>query len=304
MPTVWDSGALLRDPRSGSFEAVRTGPAWVESVAASAQWTADIRLLEHVHLPLHEPLEGLVLSHWISAAPHVPVSVSVRYDGGRWRRLDLAPGRVHVRPSGVRGAALWRSRGTSLLLALSDAFVEQVAAELDVARGMDGWLPLASVEAPTVFATLAAMRCEAVAGCPAGGVYGETLARALLMQIWAADGRCRSGAPSRETVARGDMDRVIAFMRERLAEPLTLAELAHVARLTPCHFSRVFKKRTGKPPHQYLLELRVNRACALLKGSTRPVAQVAADCGFENPSHFTRVFRRLVGTTPLHYRSN
>jgi hypothetical protein len=79
------SGALLRDPASGHFRAVAPRQAWVESESTEAQWTPDVRLVEHVRLPIREPLEGLVLTHWISAALGTPTSLNVRYEGTRSR---------------------------------------------------------------------------------------------------------------------------------------------------------------------------------------------------------------------------
>ena len=53
-------------------------------------------------------------------------------------------------------------------------------------------------------------------------------------------------------------------------------------------------------PHQYLIEVRVHSALALLSaGAERPsLAEVAAAVGFSDQSHLTRQFKRILGTTP------
>jgi AraC family transcriptional regulator len=51
-----------------------------------------------------------------------------------------------------------------------------------------------------------------------------------------------------------------------------------------------------------LRRLRAERAAALLRTTTRPLIEVAADCGFAHQAHMTRVFRAMFGVTPGEYR--
>ncbi|WP_432845185.1 helix-turn-helix domain-containing protein [Amycolatopsis sp. CA-161197] len=96
--------------------------------------------------------------------------------------------------------------------------------------------------------------------------------------------------------------RVRDLMAERLAEPLGLPELAAVTGLSVSRFARRFKARTGLPPHQYLLKLRVEQARLLLRTSSDPIADIAAGCGFSHQEHLTRVLRTQLGTTPAALR--
>jgi Helix-turn-helix domain len=66
--------------------------------------------------------------------------------------------------------------------------------------------------------------------------------------------------------------------------------------------SRAFRQSIGLPPHQWLLQRRVDKAKQLLRDSRSPLAEVAADCGFADQSHFTRVFTRAVGISPGQWR--
>ena len=78
--------------------------------------------------------------------------------------------------------------------------------------------------------------------------------------------------------------------------------LARVCGLSTKHFSCAFRQSTGLPPHQGLLQRRVEKAKQLLRDSRSPLADVAADCGFADQSHFTRVFTRAVGISPGQWR--
>jgi AraC-like DNA-binding protein len=95
-------------------------------------------------------------------------------------------------------------------------------------------------------------------------------------------------------------DAVIACMRARLAERLTLAELAAVAGLSPFHFLRRFKAQHHATPQQLLMGLRLLAAKARLAAGEAP-ADVAAAVGLADQAHLTRAFARRYGVTPALY---
>ncbi len=91
--------------------------------------------------------------------------------------------------------------------------------------------------------------------------------------------------------------RALSLIRERLAEPVTLDELARHAGLDKFHLCRAFRAQVGMPPHAYLTELRVGRAKDLLAAGARP-KDVAPQVGLYDQSQLNRHFRRIVGMTP------
>src|SRR3984893_18103155 len=88
--------------------------------------------------------------------------------------------------------------------------------------------------------------------------------------------------------ARDTMDRAFA-------QPLDVAALAHVAHVSPAHFSRQFRATFGETPHRYLQRRRVERAMELLRETHRPVTEICFDVGFNSLGTFTRTFRKIVG---------
>jgi len=93
------------------------------------------------------------------------------------------------------------------------------------------------------------------------------------------------------------------WIREHLAAPLVLPEIARQAGLSVPHFCALFKKQTGMSPMRYLMHARMNRACALLDSTDKPVAEISVDVGFRDAFHFTKTFRAVVGSSPRAYRS-
>jgi AraC-like DNA-binding protein len=94
--------------------------------------------------------------------------------------------------------------------------------------------------------------------------------------------------------------RAMEYLRERLDDSITLADLATYADLDKFHLCRAFRAQVGMPPHAYLTHLRVARAKQLLRDGVR-ASDVAPLVGFYDQAQFTRHFRRLVGTTPARY---
>jgi AraC family transcriptional regulator len=96
--------------------------------------------------------------------------------------------------------------------------------------------------------------------------------------------------------------RVFELIEARLADPLTLNDLAGAACLSPYHFSRTFHEATGRPPHRFLIERRIEVAQAMLREGRAALAEVALDAGFGSQANFSRTFRKITGLTPGQYR--
>lgn len=93
-----------------------------------------------------------------------------------------------------------------------------------------------------------------------------------------------------------------AWMRERLERKITLGELAARARLSPSHYSAVFRRRFGFAPIDWLIRQRIRQACRLLDATADKIEAVGAAVGFEDPYYFSRAFRRVMGVAPREYR--
>lgn len=105
-------------------------------------------------------------------------------------------------------------------------------------------------------------------------------------------------ARGQESSYAAEIERVIAVMRERLGERLTLRDLATYAHLSPYHFARMFQRVTGVPPAEYLAALRLQQAKRLLLTTDASVTDVCYRVGYASLGTFTTRFTRLVGISP------
>jgi AraC-like DNA-binding protein len=97
--------------------------------------------------------------------------------------------------------------------------------------------------------------------------------------------------------------RVDEYISLRLAQSITLTDLAGEAGLSRTHFAARFRASVGMSPHEYLTMRRIQRAQCLLREPRSTVVDVALSVGFQTQAHFTNVFRRYVGDTPHRWRS-
>jgi AraC-like DNA-binding protein len=92
------------------------------------------------------------------------------------------------------------------------------------------------------------------------------------------------------------------YLREHLADAITLDDIALVAGMDKFHLCRAFRTQIGVPPHAYLTHLRVARARQLLESGAR-ASDVAQRVGLYDQSQLNRHFRRIMGTTPARHAS-
>jgi len=98
--------------------------------------------------------------------------------------------------------------------------------------------------------------------------------------------------------------KALDFMRQNLHREISRDETARHAGISPSHFSRLLKERTGRSFTELLRQCRVDLACELLRDSERSLAEIADVCGFCDQSYFTRVFQDVKGATPKQFRAN
>lgn len=136
------------------------------------------------------------------------------------------------------------------------------------------------------------------------GAYWDSLAGVIAVHVATNYVDKRNQPLAHAGLPPHKLERVQAFIQEHLAEVIQVRQLAALVNLSPYHFARMFKKATGKAPHAYITEKRIEHAKMLLSDSTLPLVDVAASAGFQTQSHFTDVFRKHTGVTPRIFRLN
>jgi len=98
------------------------------------------------------------------------------------------------------------------------------------------------------------------------------------------------------------MRRIEEYVRDNLAEPLSLAAMSSVVGLSRRHFLRAFREATGTTPHRFVLGVRIEEAKRRLVETNEAVTEVAFASGFGSSQRFATSFRSATGVTPSTFR--
>lgn len=112
----------------------------------------------------------------------------------------------------------------------------------------------------------------------------------------------RPPPPNVNPLLKWRLRRVLEYVEANIAERITLSDLAAVAGLSRMHFAAQFRAATGRGPHDYLLQQRIEFAKTAMVSEGMQLAEVALSAGFQTQSHFSTVFKRLIGETPGRWR--
>jgi AraC family transcriptional regulator len=94
------------------------------------------------------------------------------------------------------------------------------------------------------------------------------------------------------------------YMYTNYNKNISLEELAKHAYLSVNHLLRTFKQAFNLSPHQFLIQLRLQRSRILLKTTKYPINEIVCLVGFECPSSFIRLFKNRYSITPQKYRQS
>lgn len=236
-----------------------------------------------------------------------PVSID-RLNGPRAQRRVVPAGGIHLVPGGMSfGFRLFQQLDT-LHVYVRRNVIEEVAAEM--AEGDPTNIDIVGEfidQDPQMHNLLQAVMFALEDGDYATALYVDCLSRAVASQLVRnySNARLRQ-APnfSSGPIAGPIVNEAIAYMHDNIDRSISLDDIAEVVNRSPSHFARQFRNEMGLPPYQFLVNLRLDKAQALLRDTRLSIAEIAFECGFSHQEHLTRLFRRRFDTTPAAYRKS
>ena len=99
------------------------------------------------------------------------------------------------------------------------------------------------------------------------------------------------------------VEQAIAYLKNNYSSDVNINELAQSLSLSAAHLSRTFKSETGLGIKEYLIMYRLKQAeLMLIEYPSKPISEIAYDCGFNDSNYFASCFRKAVGVTPTEFR--
>ena len=259
-------------------------------------------LVEERHQHPHE--------HDVAAWPEHRLVLVLKRGPGRVRQEiggqsfdgSKAEGTLSILPAGASGHCRCEAYGEMLHIRLDPSFVSRVAEQMFGSTHFQLATRLAVRDEPMRQIALL-LRDELRSSNAGGALLADSLGRSLVIYLLRFHAHFHAQSPEPICELCGGLSdrafrRVTELVRERLADDLSLDDMAACAGVSRFHFARSFKKSTGVTPHQYVLAQRVERAKQFLGEGRLSLREIAHATGFSDQSHMTRHFRRLTGSTP------
>lgn len=252
-----------------------------EALALMRKSRVDI-IVTDIAMPV---MDGLQLAEAVRGAfPLIPVVIVSGYERFEYAKTALRYGVSDyllkpVKPSEMRDCL----RRLALRLEFSRGAQQALGENLtrDEEARLDEELGLAVKEAP----------------CPA-----ELLRARLDRLIEEYSARARAGEGDR---ALADFEALTGYIGRRLGEKLTLECVCRALGMSQTTVSRLFRTYARCSFVEYLTNLRVERAKALIQREpSRRMKEIACEAGFTDPLYFSRVFRAKTGFTPTEFAKN
>lgn len=257
----------------------------------------------------HQPTPGQRKLHYLDKhalclclAPRPFQLVQVR-DGQLHRGLH-GKGDITLTPAGLSAFEQWDCEDHYVSIRLTTEFVDRVALEaLEMNPDQVSLLSEYRIRDPQIEHFGMNLLAELTNEGLGSRLYVDSLANILAVHLLRSYSTI---VPRTRTYDGGlsehQLKRVADYIHDHLEQEIRLSDLAAQLDMSQFHFSRCFKQSMGMPPHQYVIQQRVEQAKYLLDVSELSLADVALQCGFSSQSHFGQWFRKLSGMTPKAYQ--
>ncbi len=219
--------------------------------------------------------------------------------GGRRVDVSIRSGQSMIMTANRDNRWRWDGPTEETLLFLCPKFLASAAEETGK--------PVAEIRDRFVFEdahlrrTIMGIEAELTASSEPPPLFLDLAAQAVAARLLARHHVGGRGSGPTSLTAQ-QLRRILAVVEERIGLTIDLATLAEAAGISRFHFLRCFRATIGISPHQWITQLRIERAKAMLAEGRRSVLEIAGIVGFESQSHFGQVFRRHTGATPREWR--
>lgn len=198
------------------------------------------------------------------------------------------------------GGYLWCADDVDIFL--SRRIFDDIADEVGTERIAQLPLRLGMAAADPVMTALGRSLDLIVGGAGTGReAVVDGVAHSLNVHLAETYGAMRGGQGDGGGFARWQLRFAMRALRD-LNSPASIEEIAKACGLSTGHFSRAFKRRTGRSPHQWIILHRIGAAKALIDLGNLSLAEIALACQFSDQSHLTRAFVNVTGMTPGRWR--
>ncbi len=126
--------------------------------------------------------------------------------------------------------------------------------------------------------------------------------RVAFMRLIGLICRAFSESGSQASEELGEISRIIRYFEKNYMKRILLEDLCPVCGKSVSSIVRLFRGALGRSPIEYLIDLRLEKAAAMLISTSDPVSSIAYAVGFDDSNYFSKMFRKRYSVSPRDYR--
>jgi AraC family transcriptional regulator len=219
------------------------------------------------------------------------------------KEYDAPVGCIAINPAGVDSSLAWLATRKNVVVAIPPEVLSELAlhefddADVELEPPAFGTVDLWALDMAQ------RMSAELTEKTAPNELYLDSLVTLFgihLLRTYTSNKR--QPASPKGGLSANSARRVRDYLNENFSQKVHIAELASVAGISPNHFIVRFARTFGIPPHQYLINLRLDFAEKLLMEGKLAISEVAYLSGFSDQSHLATTMKRYRGKTPTELR--
>jgi AraC-like DNA-binding protein len=98
--------------------------------------------------------------------------------------------------------------------------------------------------------------------------------------------------------------KIIEFIEMNDSRDISVLEMAHYIGLDRSYLYSIFKDFLNLSPQEFLINLRMNKACELMSNNLLNIGDISRSVGYEDPLLFSKIFKKIKGSSPKEFRKN
>ncbi|MGV3622942.1 MAG: helix-turn-helix domain-containing protein [Archangium sp.] len=264
----------------------------------------EVKILINRYGPRSEPTVSPVPENTVSICLEGRADI-VRHSPDGETKFELTEGDIYQQESMTPLDGFgWEGESTTMHIILSPGLFDRAQRAVfgDDANSRRFVCP-APFRDDVILSIAQAFRDEAEKADAGSNMMARALAEVLALRVLRFHVARGATIPVSATrLDEGGMRKLRAYALENLSGDLSLEKLAAVVELGVPHFSSLFRRAFGLTPHDWVMQLRLDRASELLRERSHSLAQVAELAGFADQSHLTRRFKQRFGLSPRRWQ--
>ena len=278
---------------------VAINPDLAEAPPQKRSWTQDGLTVGKVTRMGGTEFEGVTAKDTLLLVS-TPWSVIGGYDGQKNQKVTFLKNDFTYSLQGTHSNSVATASGQGLFLSFDKKFRLDMEATLPSASKLDE--PLTATSGlPNAAAYQQLLQTFLDTGGQGGRLRLENLLTLVLGDVYMRMQKVTHTDQS-YILPAPVLSKIDEYIDANCDQKIGVQELADLANFSMFHFSKVFKETTGLPPHQYVIQHRLDRVRHLLETSKLSLAQIAYEAGFSSQSHMSVTFQQNFGASPGKYR--